>query len=206
MIQQQSIRRTYERVVRIMQEPLLYRRPALPIYPIHGPTQCVIQYADMRDSTRLALHTTPIQYAKLVTAFCAETTNIIQQHGGHMVRYVGDAVMAIYGGHSLHAADMALHSSIAIQRMAYNALGPAAGRRVDAHIGITYGSVVCVTYGDSMDILGAPVNMAAKMLSLRRPLLMDGSVRSRLHPKFTDIEDVDWSYGTIHEYTGGFHD
>lgn len=206
---QHSMRHTYRRVAQMMSSPPVYKMPALPIPPILGTVQCIVQYADMHGSTQLALDTTPTQYTKLVTAFCIETTNIIRQYGGYPVRYVGDAVIAVYGGYSLYAADSALHSSIAIQRMVHHALGPAAERRIDTHISITYGSAVCVTYGDSMDILGAPVNMAAKMLSLQRPLIIHDTVQSRLHPKFTDIaiiRDADWPYGVLYEYTGGFHE
>lgn len=208
---QHSIRQTYERVRRMINEPPPYRRPDLPVPEMHGPTECIVQYVDMHGSTRLALETEPVLYASLVMAFCVETADIIRQFGGYPIKYVGDAVMSLFRGYSLYAADSALSSAISIQRMVYNALGPAANRKVEAHISITHGSVVPIQHDNTLDILGAPVNTAAKLLGLHRSVMVDGGVHARLHPRFCDtitpVLDQDWQYGgTIYEYTGGFHD
>ena len=206
-----SIRHSYERIRQHMEGPGMPDGwPETPPPAISGSVDCVIQYMDMSDSTRLSLHMDPVRYAALVTAFCRETALIVRLHGGHPLKFVGDAVVSIFTGYSLHAADSALGSAISTMRMVHHALRPASGMRIGVHAGMTYGRVVAVRQGGGLDVLGAPVNLASKMLSLRRPVVMDGAFRERLHPEFGDISelrDADWPYdGTIHEYTGGFHD
>lgn len=206
-----SIRHTYERVRRHMEGPDMPAGwPEMPPPAMSGLADCAIQYVDMSDSTNLSLHMDPVRYAALVTAFCRETALIVRLHGGHPLKFVGDAVVSIFTGYSLHAADSALGSAVSTMRMVHHALRPASGMRISVHVGMTYGRVVAVRQGGGLDVLGAPVNLAAKLLSLRRPVVMNGAFRERLHPESGDISEMpnaDWPYGgTIHEYTGGFHD
>ncbi len=205
-----SIRHTYERVRLHLERDTPAGWPETPPPAISGLADCVIQYVDMSDSTRLSMYMDPLRYAALVTAFCRETALIVRRHGGHPLKFVRDAVVSIFTGYSLHAADSALGSAVSTMRMVHHALRPASGMRIGVHVGMTYGRVVAVRQGGGLDVLGAPVNLAAKLLSLRRPVVMDGSFRERLHPESRDIlemSNADWPYGgTVHEYTGGFHD
>ena len=202
-----TIRDSYGRIARDMGgEPR--RWPPLPVPDISGHTDCAVQYVDMSGSTRLALDTGPSHYAALVTSFCRETAAVIMRHGGHPIKYAGDAVISVFTGYSLHAVDAALGSAISTMRMVHHAFVPATGVRADVHIGMTYGRVLAMHQGDAMDILGAPVNVASKLLALHRPVVMDSAFRDRLHPEYENIEMVEceWPYNdTIYEYTGGFH-
>lgn len=205
-----TIRNSFERVRACLEaDGPLEGWPQMPPPEMSGPTACVIQYVDLSESTRLALDIDPLRYAALVMAFCRETALVVRQHGGYPLKYVGDAVVSIFTGYSLHAADSALGSAVSTMRMVEHALGPAAGARLRVHVGMTYGKVVPVRQGGGLDVLGAPVNLAAKLLALQRPVVMDGAFRGRLHPECGDIIKIDsscWQYGgTIHEYTGGFH-
>lgn len=202
-----TIRSAFDRIRRHMEgEPPEW--PALPPLEVRGRTDCAIQYVDLSGSTRMAVEAGPERYAALVTAFCRETAAIVLQHGGHPIKYVGDAVMSVYTGYSLHAADAALGSAVSTMRMVHHALGPATGRRITVHVGMTYGRVMAVPQGWGVDMLGAPVNLAAKLLALHRPVVMDSEFRERLHPETCDIERLDcaWPYGgAVYEYVGGFH-
>ena len=183
--------------------------PDMPKPHISGMTECVIQYVDMSGSTKLSMSMDPLRYAAMVTAFCRETALVVRQHGGHPLKHVGDAVMSVFTGYSLNAADAALGSAVSTMRMIYHAFNPAVNIRAQVHVGMSYGTVVAVPQGGGVDVLGAPVNLAAKLLALRRQVVMDGTFRDRLHPEYDSIRQVDapdWQYGgTIHEYVGGFH-
>ena len=202
-----DIRNAHERIRRHMDgEPPGW--PAVPPLEMHGRTDCAIQYVDLSGSTRLAMEAGPERYAALVTAFCRETAAIVVQHGGHPLKYVGDAVVSVFTGYSLHAADAALGSAVSTMRMIHHAFVPATGVGVDVHIGMTYGHVMAVSQGWGVDVLGAPVNLAAKLLALHRPVVMDSAFRERLHPETCDIKRLDcaWPYGgDVYEYVGGFH-
>lgn len=205
-----SIRNAYERIVKhVGSSGIPHGWPDIPPPAISGITECVIQYVDMSGSTKMSLEMDPLRYAAMVTAFCRETASIVQQHGGHPLKYVGDAVVSVFTGYSLNAADAALGSAVSTMRMIYHAFNPATSIRAQVHVGMSYGKVVVVPQGGGLDILGAPVNLAAKLLALRKQVVMDGAFRDRLHPECADIEEVrtdDWKYGgTVHQYVGGFH-
>lgn len=202
-----GIRNAFDRI-RLHMEGEPRGWPALSPPDISGHVDCAVQYVDMSDSTRLAMEAGPERYAALVTAYCRETAAIVLQHGGYPIKYVGDAVMSIFTGYSLHAADAALGSAVSTMRMIHHAFVPATGVRVDVHVGMTYGGVVAVPQGLGVDILGAPANLASKLLALHRPVVMDSAFRERLHPESGDIVGLDcvWPYGgTVYEYVGGFH-
>lgn len=205
-----SIRNAYRRISEHMEaDGVPQGWPDMAPPAISGVTDCVIQYVDLSGSTKLALGMEPLRYAALVTALCREVALVVRQHGGHPLKYVGDAVVSVFTGYSLNAADAALGSAVSTMRMIYHAFGPATNIRAEVHVGMSYGKVVAVPQGGGVDILGAPVNLAAKLLALRRQVVMDGPFRNRLHPECRDIRKVDgtdWQYGgDIYEYVGRFH-
>lgn len=205
-----TIRNSFERITEHMKmRGVPSGWPPVPAPKISGHVDCVIQYVDMSGSTNLALGAGVDRYALLVTAFCREVAQIVRLHGGHPLKYIGDAVMSVYTGYSLNAADSALGAAVSIMRMMHHAYAPATGMRVDAHAAMSYGRVVAISQGAGVDILGAPVNLAAKMLALGRSVVMDAGFRERLHPESEDILELDapgWRYGgRLYEYAGGFH-
>lgn len=204
----QSLRESLCRIQNDMDAGTIAGWPPHNTPPISGVSECVVQYVDMSDSTKLAIQLPPTQYASLVTAFCRETAMIVIRHGGYPIKYVGDAVVSVFAGYSLHAVDTALGSAISTMRMIHHALVPGTGVPIRAHVGMSYGVVAAIPQGNDIDILGAPVNLAAKLLQIRHPIVMDDSFRGRLHPEYVDVIqlDVPWIYGgNIYEYTGGFH-
>lgn len=202
-----TIRNSFERIRGYMKgRPPEW--PAPPDMDVYGHMDAVIQYVDMAGSTKLAMQVGLERYAAMIVSFCNETSGIVMKHGGRPIKYIGDAVLSVYTGSSIHAADTALEAAISIMRMIHHAYVPATDTRVDVHIGMTYGQINSIRQWWGADILGAPVNLASKLLTLERPVVMDSAFRDRLHPETQNIElyTKPWPYTSrVYHYTGGFH-
>lgn len=58
--------------------------------------RAVIWYSDMRDSTRLADSMTGRLFLRALNEYFESTAGAVLQHGGEVLRFVGDAVLAIF--------------------------------------------------------------------------------------------------------------
>ena len=84
--------------------------------------QVTVLFADLADFTALAEHTDPEDLRELQTAFFACVSAPIHVHGGVVEKYIGDAVLAVFGVPQAHEDD-AVRSARAALAM-HEALGP----------------------------------------------------------------------------------
>jgi adenylate cyclase len=111
---------------------------------------------------------------------------VINAHGGHVDKFIGDGLLAVFGAPcrlDLHA-DAALRSALEIDRLARELL---AGE-LEIGIGLHSGEVVAgnVGGGGRLDftVIGDPVNTAARIESATRitgdPILFSAATNERL--------------------------
>lgn len=118
-------------------------------------TTLAILFADISGSTRL-YETLGDQQAREVVAGClAVLARATLQHGGTVVKTIGDELMATFP-----APDIAVAAAVAMQD-AVTGMPPAGGRRMAIKVGMHHGQVVAV----SGDVFGDAVNVAARMTS-----------------------------------------
>ena len=60
------------------------------------PIECVIWYSDLRGSTRLAEELSMDQYLAMLNEYFDCTAGAVLDHGGEVLKFIGDAVMAIF--------------------------------------------------------------------------------------------------------------
>ncbi|MEM7444170.1 MAG: adenylate/guanylate cyclase domain-containing protein [Pseudomonadota bacterium] len=60
------------------------------------PIECVVWYCDLRGSTRLAEELSMDQYLEMLDAYFDCTAGAVLDHGGEVLKFIGDAVMAIF--------------------------------------------------------------------------------------------------------------
>ncbi len=127
-----------------------------------------ILFCDLRGSTRLAEQLGRTAYVDLLNRFFEVTTDIVNAHDGEVLKFIGDAVLAIFpaGNDRSAACRAAVESSREIVRR----LGEPASFddvKVDCAIGIAFGEV---TYGNvgsrerlDFTVIGNAANVAARL-------------------------------------------
>ena len=155
-----------------------------------------VMYIDMVNSTNITLSLSEEKIVKLITSFAQEMAYTVTQFGGYMLKFVGDAVLAYFNAANalVYPADNIVNCAKSMIRVLNEAINPVLSTNgyptISAKIGIDSGENMIVRYGSDrtkshVDILGASMNMAAKIQNMAEPnqILIGGDVYARLHPE-----------------------
>ncbi len=161
----------------ISASPLVDRAPE----EEHGEQRRVVTvlFADLTSSTALADGMDAEDVRALLTGFFATMTRELHRHGGTVEKYIGDAVMAVFGLPIAHEDDpvRAVRAALGMQAALRDfneerrALDPTADM-LQMRIGINTGEVVAaseVAEGSDFLITGDPVNVAARLQQAASP-------------------------------------
>jgi adenylate cyclase len=143
-----------------------------------------IGFADMSGFTSLTRRATEAQLRTLLDRFESISTDIVGQHGGRIVKTIGDEVL-------FQADDAAAAAEIALEILEAAAAEP---DLPDLRAGLAYGAVV----SRLGDVYGSTVNIASRLTSISRPgwVLVDREMHdalagdSRFHLKSRRPESV----------------
>jgi adenylate cyclase len=147
--------------------------------PLGGDRRPVaILFSDIRGFTSIAESMGPDAIAGLLTEYFSEMVEIIFEHGGTLDKFVGDAIMALWGAPIAHAddPDRALRAAVAMQhgirRLNENWVN--AGRpEIGVGMGINYGEVFAGNIGSQRrleyTVIGDPVNVANRLCAEAGP-------------------------------------
>jgi class 3 adenylate cyclase/tetratricopeptide (TPR) repeat protein/ribosomal protein L40E len=138
-----------------------------------------VLFADLTSSTAIADALDAEDARDLLAGFFAEMTRQIHRHGGTVEKYIGDAVMAVFGLPTVHEDDPMRAVRAALDMQAglrhYNerrsALSPSTPA-LQMRIGINTGEVVAASgsaEGRDFLITGDPVNVAARLQQIAMP-------------------------------------
>ncbi|MCA1661983.1 MAG: GAF domain-containing protein [Novosphingobium sp.] len=136
-----------------------------------------VLFADIRGFTSLAEELSARETVETLNELFTELYEAVSGHGGVLDKYIGDAVMAVYGAPIASGRDPqnALDSGLAMLRMLDEVNARRAGRGAAAlriGIGIATGEVVAGTIGSPkrMDytVIGDSVNLAARLQDLTK--------------------------------------
>ncbi|NSY37278.1 DUF427 domain-containing protein [Leisingera sp. ANG59] len=128
-----------------------------------------IMFCDLRGSTRLEEELGRQDYIALLNQFFETASTIVHDHGGEVLKFIGDAVLAVFpaGSDPERARTQALDSACAIVARLEEIAGEENGHRCEAAIGIAYGRV---TYGNvgsrerlDFTVIGQAANIAARL-------------------------------------------
>jgi predicted ATPase/class 3 adenylate cyclase len=142
-----------------------------------------VLFADLVESTRLSRQLDPEALRRLLFRYFAEMQSVVERHGGTVEKFIGDAVMAVFGVPIVHEDD-ALRAvrAAAEMRESLTALNQDLERtwgvRVEGRIGINTGEVVA---GDHLQghlfVTGRVVNVAKRLeeAAATNEILMSGA-------------------------------
>ena len=127
-----------------------------------------VLFADVVDSTPLGEALDPEQLRAIMIRYFGEMRAVIERHGGSVEKYIGDAVMAVFGIPNVHEDD-ALRAVRAAQEMreVLDRLNDELAEPLAARTGLATGEVVTGA-GDTL-ITGDTVNVAARLEQAATP-------------------------------------
>ena len=128
-----------------------------------------VVFCDLAGSTELAGSIDAESLRTVMTRYYDEMRAAIERHGGTVEKFIGDAVVAVFGIPSLHEDDAvrAVRAAADMREL----LGPlnkeleaAWGVRLNVRIGVNSGEVVATdAAGGQSFMIGGPVNLAARL-------------------------------------------
>ena len=134
--------------------------------------QVTILFADLVGFSTLAEHLDPEELRTLMTETFGELTREVEERGGVVEKFIGDAVMAVFGAPTTHEDDPDRAVEAAVEML------KAIGRRSEhtptplrLRIGINSGLVVSGSVGDGTQtgVMGDAVNVAARLQQVADP-------------------------------------
>lgn len=127
----------------------------------------VVMFADIRGFTERTAKMNPKDIASQLTAFLDHAVDTVHKHGGMVDKFIGDELMAVWGGFEATGGDLAARAFACACMLAESAgtfeLG---GGAIQMGIGLSGGDVFMGIVGGEkkrqFTVLGKPVNMAAR--------------------------------------------
>jgi adenylate cyclase len=138
----------------------------------------VVFFSDIRGFTPMSELMLPDDIARLLTEYFTEMVEIVFKHGGTLDKFMGDAIMALWGAPIAHEddADRAMLAAMEMQQVLaeLNAKWEQDGRqRVNIGIGINFGEVFAGNIGSQQrleyTVIGDAVNVASRLCSKAAP-------------------------------------
>lgn len=138
----------------------------------------VIFFSDIRGFTSMSETMLPDEIARLLTEYFTEMVDIVFKHGGTLDKFMGDAIMALWGAPIVHEddADRAILAAMEMQEVLaeLNAKWEQDGRQqVKIGIGINFGEVFAGNIGSQQrleyTVIGDAVNVASRLCSKAGP-------------------------------------
>src|ERR1043166_4848843 len=141
-----------------------------------------VLFCDVVGSTALGESTDPEALRALLARYFDRMKGIVEGHGGTVEKFIGDAVMAVFGVPAVHEDDALRACRAAMEmREAFPALG------IEGRIGVSTGEVVTGT--EERLATGDAVNVAARLQQAAAPgevLLADATLT--LAAEAVDVE------------------
>jgi adenylate cyclase len=128
-----------------------------------------VMFADIRGFTGLSERLEPEQVVDVLNGYLASATDVVFEHQGTVDKFIGDAIMALFGA-PVAIQDHALQcvrAAMAMQRRFAETPTTAGAQRASFGIGINTGQGVVGTIGApqlmSYTVIGDVVNVAARL-------------------------------------------
>lgn len=177
LIEQESRRRALERFLSPEVVEMVAANPQ--DIRLGGANQKVtILFADIRGFTQLSERMPPETVVDVLNEYFTRVTDVVFEFGGTLDKYMGDAVMALFGAPLVKTDDArrAVQAAIAIQQLMHQLNRDAAARgwpELSVGIGVNTGEVTAGNIGSpkrlDYTVIGDAVNVAFRIMSHASP-------------------------------------
>jgi class 3 adenylate cyclase/tetratricopeptide (TPR) repeat protein len=117
-------------------------------------------FADLVGSTQLAADLDPEELRGRLAPFFEVARSTLEEHGGTVEKYIGDAIMAMFGVPRAHGDDPDRAVSAALE-LTQRVAGLDAG--LSLRVGVETGEVLALERGGDLSVTGEAVNAAARL-------------------------------------------
>ena len=128
--------------------------------------EITVLFSDIRGFTSMSEKMDPEDVVNLLNTYFDKQTEVVQNTGGDIDKFVGDELMAVFKGDQM--ADQAVECALKIQEQVQK-LNQEMGKNIGIGIGINTGSMVMGAMGskERMDftVIGDNVNLGARLCS-----------------------------------------
>ncbi|MDP9243370.1 MAG: AAA family ATPase, partial [Actinomycetota bacterium] len=157
-----------------------------------------VLFADVAGSTAMGEQLDPESLRSVMSRFFDEMRSVIERHGGTVEKFIGDAVMAVFGVPTTHEDDAlrAVRAASEMREM-LDPLNAELDRDWRAHleirIGVNTGPVVAADLSGGQNfVTGDAVNVAARLEQAAEPgAILIGEETGRLVRDAVEVEPVD---------------
>ena len=178
--------------------------------------EVTVLFCDIRNFTHLAESLSPTDISLFLNSYFSLLTEIIMKHNGMVDKYIGDAIMAVWGtplkdtDHAVHGVQAALEMVEVLKENSDTLL--LSGQPVQIGIGINSGMVSAGNFGCSRrfdyTVLGDTVNLASRVENTTRSypttILITEHTRERITQsiptRLIDTVQVKGRTGTVEIY------
>ena len=133
-----------------------------------------VVFSDISGSTSLSQRLDPEVFRRVMSRYFEEMRAVLERHGGRVEKFIGDAVMAVFGIPTIHEDDAlravraAVDMRSALDRLNIE-LMEGAGVTMSLRTGVNTGEVVAGDPSAGTLVTGDAVNLAARLESAARP-------------------------------------
>ena len=135
-------------------------------------TEATVFFMDIVGFTTRVEHMSPVELGIFLNNFFTEMTDIIFQYKGTLDKYIGDAIMAVFGAPfelDNHAEAAILAALDMIEKLKEMNLSLSAKKKINIRIGINSGKLISGDFGSprrfDYTVIGNTVNVASRLES-----------------------------------------
>ena len=158
--------------------------------------EVVVLFADLKGFTAMSEQLDPEEVSLIMQRLLGELSDAVHRYEGYVDKYIGDAIMALFGAPLAHEndAERAVHAALdMLQAVARR--NEDATQRLSLRVGLNLGDVVAADMGSEgrvqYTVMGDTVNVASRLEGAAQPdsILISHSVYERIAHRF-DTEEV----------------
>ena len=132
-----------------------------------------VLFSDVAGFTALSEGLTPAELVATMNVYLSAMTEIVEANGGFVDKYIGDAIVAVFGAplddpaHARHAVKAALECQAKLAALNDDPARPFRGKRLGARIGVNTGRALVGNIGSTRrfnyTVMGDTVNLASRL-------------------------------------------
>ena len=140
--------------------------------------EVTVLFADIKGFTSMSERLSPAQVKEFLVGYLGRMTEIlVDRHGGTLDKYIGDAIMALFGAPFSHGvkndAERAVAAAVEMRDASIQMRSIPLFKDLSIHIGINTGKVIAGTLGSDRrleyTVIGDAVNVASRLESSGEP-------------------------------------